>query len=144
GLLEEVADLIAPNAHARRLEVGCDIPPDLEGRVLGDPVRLRQVLTNLLSNAVKFTEHGEVVLSARVIEQTDETVRVRLSVRDTGIGIPANRHQAVFESFTQADGTTTRQFGGSGLGLTITRQLTQLMGGQIGVDSEPGEGSTFW
>jgi signal transduction histidine kinase/DNA-binding response OmpR family regulator len=143
-LLEEVADLVAPAAHTRGLELGCDVPPDFDGRMRGDPVRIRQVLTNLLSNAVKFTECGEVVLAVRVIERSGEAVRVRLDVRDTGIGIPAHRQEAIFESFTQADGTTTRQYGGTGLGLTITRQLTQLMGGRIGVDSEAGRGSTFW
>ena len=154
GLLEEVADLIAPSAHTRGLELGCDIPPDFDGHLRGDPVRLRQVLTNLLSNAVKFTEHGEVVLGVRVAEPAgvspaeggapEDGVSVRLTVRDTGIGIPAHRQEAIFESFTQVDGTTTRQYGGTGLGLTITRQLTHLMGGRIGVQSEAGRGSTFW
>ena len=144
ALLEQVAELIAPAAHARGLELACDIPPEFDGRLRGDPVRIRQVLTNLLGNAVKFTERGEVVLSARVADSSPEAMRVRLAVRDTGIGIPAHRHKAIFESFTQADGTTTRNFGGTGLGLTISRQLTELMGGCMGLISEPGHGSTFW
>ncbi len=144
SVVEEVSELVAPAAHARGLELGCDVAPGFDGRLRGDPVRIRQVLTNLLSNAVKFTESGEVVLSLRETGERDGRTIVRLAVRDTGIGIPAERQESIFESFTQADGTTTRQYGGTGLGLTISRQPVGLMGGRIGLESAPGRGSTFW
>ena len=143
-LLEEVADLLAPRAFAKRLELSSAVPPTLPEHVIGDPHRIRQVLINLLGNAIKFTDVGRITLEAEVTTETATHARIRLSVRDTGIGIPKDRQALVFESFTQADGSMTRRFGGTGLGLTISRQLIALMDGEIGLASEPGKGSTFW
>ncbi len=143
-LVEEVGAMFARHAHGKGVELLTVVPPGVPSTVLGDPVRIKQVLSNLTSNAVKFTEEGEIVLSAEVIHETDEFVRVRLSVKDTGIGIPPEQQSRIFESFTQADGSVTRRYGGTGLGLTISRQLVELMGGAIGLESEPGKGSTFW
>ncbi len=142
--LEEVAEMLAPRAHEKGLELVCDVSPEVSGRLRGDPGRLRQVTTNLLGNAVKFTDRGEVTLEASVLAETEARATIRIAVRDTGIGIPIERHTAIFESFTQADGSMTRRYGGTGLGLTISRQLVMLMGGKLGVESEPGRGSTFW
>ena len=142
--LEDVAEMLAPRAQAAGIEMLCHVPADVPEQLRGDPGRIRQILTNFVGNALKFTPQGEVVIEARVLEETATEATVRLSVRDTGIGIPKSRQAAIFESFTQADGSTTRRYGGTGLGLTICRQLTHLMGGQIGVESEPGKGSTFW
>jgi CheY-like chemotaxis protein len=139
-----VGTLLAPRAQEKGLEIACAVPADFPEHVKGDPNRLRQVLTNLVGNAIKFTEVGEVVIEAERRYETATHATVVLRVRDTGIGIPADRHAAVFESFTQADGSTTRRYGGTGLGLTICRQLVELMGGRIGLDSAPGRGSTFW
>jgi PAS domain S-box-containing protein len=144
GLLEGVADLFAPRAFEKGLELSCAVPADLPERVIGDPHRLRQVLTNLLANAVKFTERGRVSLEAALVAETAAHVRVRLTVRDTGIGIPTDRQEAVFDTFTQADGSTARRYGGTGLGLTISRHLIELMGGRIGLESAPGAGTSFW
>jgi len=142
--IEDVTQLFAPHAQDKGIELLCALPPDFSGEVRGDAGRIRQVLTNLVSNAVKFTERGEVVIEARPIGESPVYLTTRLSVRDTGIGIAPDRYQAIFESFTQADGSTTRKYGGTGLGLTISRQLVELMGGRLGLDSEPGQGSTFW
>ncbi len=143
-VIEEVVEMAAPRAQEKGLELTCNVPPGFPEQLLGDPVRLRQMLTNLVGNAVKFTEAGDVSLEADAIYETPTHATLRLSVRDTGIGIPAERQATIFESFTQADGSTTRRYGGTGLGLTICRQLAELMGGSIGVESEPGKGSTFW
>jgi signal transduction histidine kinase/CheY-like chemotaxis protein len=147
SLRDVVADALktqAPTAHGKGLELMADVSGDVPSGVLGDPGRLGQVLVNLLSNAVKFTERGHVLVRVRVpAVLPDGRVRVRFSVSDTGIGIPADKHQLIFESFRQADGSTTRRFGGTGLGLTISSQLIALMGGSIEVESEPGLGSTF-
>ena len=143
-LMEEVADLLAPRAHQKALRLACRFPDDLPERYLGDPVRVRQVLTNLVGNAVKFTHEGEVALEARALAMGGSSATLRISVRDTGIGISGSQRASIFESFTQADGGINRQFGGTGLGLTICRQLATLMGGSIGLESESGEGSTFW
>jgi signal transduction histidine kinase/DNA-binding response OmpR family regulator len=144
NVLEEVAEVLAPHAQQKDLEIACIVPPDFPEHVIGDPGRLRQILTNLAGNAVKFTERGEIVIEARVLEQTATQAQVRLSVRDTGIGIASERQAKIFDSFTQADGSTTRRYGGTGLGLTISRQLVELMSGRLGVESELGKGSTFW
>ena len=136
--------MLAERAHKKNIDLACAVAPDVPTHLRGDPVRLRQVLTNLVSNAVKFTEKGEVAVEVRLLRETAASVVVRIDVRDTGIGIPKERHAAIFESFTQADGSTTRRHGGTGLGLTICRQLVHLMGGRIGLESESGKGSTFW
>jgi signal transduction histidine kinase/CheY-like chemotaxis protein len=143
SIVEEVAEVLAPRAHEKGFELVCDVPPQLNTQMKGDPARLRQVLTNLVANAVKFTEEGEVAIEARTVSESETEQVVRLSVRDTGVGIPYHRQQAIFDSFTQVDGSTTRKYGGTGLGLTISRQLVNLMGGRISVESEPGKGSTF-
>jgi len=142
-VVEDVTALLAAPAQEKGLELACHVPPGVPTRLRGDPSRLRQVLTNLVSNAVKFTSRGEVFVWADVLEEREADTRVRLSVRDTGIGIPDERRSAIFDSFTQADGSTTRRYGGTGLGLTISRQLAVLMGGDIHIDSEVGRGSTF-
>jgi PAS domain S-box-containing protein len=144
SLLEETAELLAPRASRKHLELICAMPDSVPDRLVGDPHRLRQVLTNLVGNAIKFTDEGRVTVEVEVVAETATHVRVRLAVRDTGIGIPPERREVIFDSFTQADGSTTRRYGGTGLGLTISRQLVELMGGQLGVESQPGEGSTFW
>ncbi len=128
----------AGRAHGKDLELIVDIGPTMPEQVMGDPVRVGQIVTNLVGNAVKFTEHGEVSVTAAF-----STTHVQLSVRDTGIGIAADRINSIFEAFTQADGSTNRRFGGTGLGLTITLELVKAMGGTIEVESKPGEGSTF-
>jgi PAS domain S-box-containing protein len=143
--IEEVTDLLAPVAQRKGLELTVSmIPPDFPSKVRGDAGRLRQVLVNLLGNAIKFTDGGEVGVKASVLSRGETEVAVRLAVRDTGIGISEERQAAIFDSFTQADGTSTRRYGGTGLGLTISKQIVELMGGKIGVDSTPGCGSTFW
>jgi signal transduction histidine kinase/DNA-binding response OmpR family regulator len=143
-VVEEVAELLAARAHEKGLELATIIPADFPDGLMGDPGRVRQILTNLVGNAIKFTDRGEVTIEARRLYETANQASVRLEVRDTGIGIPKDRQDAVFESFTQADGSTTRRHGGTGLGLTICRQLVEVMGGRIGLDSEPGRGSRFW
>jgi two-component system sensor histidine kinase/response regulator len=142
-VLEEVADLFAQRAQEKGLELICYVDNTLPKTVLGDPGRLRQVVTNLTSNAVKFTHTGEVIIEARRVGRVGENVSIALSVKDTGLGIPEDRQDAIFESFTQVDGSTTRNYGGTGLGLTICRQLVQLMGGRISLMSELGQGSCF-
>jgi PAS domain S-box-containing protein len=142
--LEEVVDLLAEPAQAKGLEIACLIHHDLPVMVRGDPGRLRQILTNLLGNAIKFTQTGEVVLRARVAGDAVDAVTIRFEIADTGIGISADGLSRLFQSFSQTDASTTRQYGGTGLGLAISKRLAELMGGAIGVESEPGKGSTFW
>jgi len=143
GILEDVAELLAPTAHEKGLEFVVAVDPVLAPYVFGDAQHLRQVLINLAGNAIKFTQEGEVVLRAQVTDETCETVRVRISVQDTGIGIPEDRQEAIFESFTQGDGSTRRKFGGTGLGLTISKRLIEAMGGEMKLDSEVGKGTCF-
>jgi signal transduction histidine kinase/CheY-like chemotaxis protein/HPt (histidine-containing phosphotransfer) domain-containing protein/HAMP domain-containing protein len=143
-VVEEVADLLAGEAQAKGLELLTTIAPDVPRGLLGDPGRLRQVLTNLLGNAIKFTERGEIVLRADLVEGASDPATVRFEVRDTGIGLAPEAHARIFDAFAQADGSTTRKYDGTGLGLAISRRLVELMGGQIGVESAPGHGSTFW
>jgi two-component system sensor histidine kinase/response regulator len=144
ALMKEVADLLTPGAHQKNLELTCRVAREVPLWLVGDPVRIRQVLTNLAGNAVKFTQRGEVNLEARLLIVDAEGVKLRILVRDTGIGIPADRHSDIFASFTQIEGGNSRQHGGTGLGLTICQSLVALMGGQIGLDSQIGQGSTFW
>jgi len=141
--IERVMGLLAHRAADKRIELICDVGSDVPGWVRGDPTRLRQVLLNLGGNAIKFTERGEVVLAVRLEPGPGPDARLAFSVRDTGIGIPPDRLEAIFESFTQADGATTRRFGGTGLGLTISRRLVGMMGGELSVASELHRGSTF-
>ncbi|WP_409026481.1 PAS domain S-box protein [Janthinobacterium sp. SUN098] len=142
-LLQETMRAHAMRAQASGLELVLDVDPALPHTLLGDPGRLRQVLTNLAGNAIKFTPQGEVVVSARLRASGDGMARLRLCVRDTGIGIAADMQEAVFDAFQQEDGSTTRRFGGTGLGLSITRRLVTMMGGRIGLSSELGKGSCF-
>ncbi len=142
--VEDVASIIAKRAQDKGLELVCLIHPDLKTALKGDPTRLRQVLINLMGNAIKFTHQGEIIIRVEAAEETENHISVHFLVQDTGIGIPKERLNAVFDRFTQADGSTTRKYGGTGLGLTICRQLVEAMGGKIGVESEPGYGSTFW
>ena len=142
--VEDVAYTLAGRAQEKGLEMACLIPPDLTSEVRGDPGRIRQILVNLVGNAIKFTHQGEIVIRAEANEETDRHITVRFAVQDTGIGIPYERQAAIFDRFTQADGSTTRKYGGTGLGLTISKQLVEAMGGRMGVESTPGTGSTFW
>jgi len=141
---EDVARLLSIQAHAKGLEVTAQIDPNLPDFVMGDAGRVRQILLNLAGNAIKFTKQGEVSLEIKVLETDEHGTRVRCEVRDTGIGIPADRLKGLFTPFMQVDTSTTRRFGGTGLGLSIVRRLVELMGGETGVESVEGSGSTFW
>ena len=140
---EEAAELLAAKAFAKKLELVCDVAEDVPRRIIGDSVRLRQILVNLLGNAVKFTAAGEIVLHISVTSRNDDTWTLRLGVADTGIGIAADKQHRLFKSFSQIDSSTTRQYGGTGLGLAISKKLAELMGGTMWVESEPGRGSNF-
>jgi len=142
--VEHVAYTLAKRAQDKGLEMACLIHPDLTTDLRGDPGRIRQILVNLVGNAIKFTHQGEIVIRAEPIQETKTHATIHFSVQDTGIGIPRERLGAVFDRFTQADGSTTRKYGGTGLGLTISKQLVEVMGGKIGVESTSGIGSTFW
>ena len=143
-VVERSVELLAHRAQAKSLELICWMAPDVPVELRGDPVRLQQILVNLIGNAVKFTDHGEVVVRAIKEGETETTVAVKLSVQDTGIGIPSEAQGKIFEAFTQADGSTTRKYGGTGLGLSISRQLVELMGGKLELHSVVNEGSSFW
>jgi CheY-like chemotaxis protein/HPt (histidine-containing phosphotransfer) domain-containing protein len=143
-VVEDVADLIAESAHRKGLELVTIVEPDLPERLIGDPGRLRQIMLNLAANAVKFTEWGEVVLWTGVVEEEPDALMVRFEVRDTGVGIAPEVRPRLFQPFSQADSSTTRRYGGTGLGLVISKRLVAMMGGEIGFESAPGEGSTFW
>jgi two-component system, sensor histidine kinase and response regulator len=143
-LIEDTARLLALQAHTKGLELTVSIDPTLPAQIVADPGRVRQIITNLASNAIKFTPKGEVNIECSVLAADSENVRVRIQVRDTGIGIPEERIKSLFQPFTQVDSSTTRLYGGTGLGLSIVRHLARLMKGESGVQSEPGAGSQFW
>ena len=141
--LDDLTRILAFRASGRGLELACRVFPCVPDALVGDPGRLRQILTNLVGNAIKFTSAGEVVISVNVAEQQNNEVVLQFSVADTGIGIPLDKQKTIFEAFAQGDGSTTRKYGGTGLGLAISTKLTEIMGGRIWVQSEPGVGSTF-
>ncbi len=142
-ILMNLGDLLSDQGGKKNIEFIVSMTPDAPGNLKGDPLRLRQVLANLANNALKFTDQGEVVVQAYLLDKTPRRARFRFSVSDTGIGIPSEKIPVLFDSFTQADGSTTRKYGGSGLGLTICKSLVEMMGGRIEVASQPGVGSTF-
>ncbi len=143
SLVEDVIGMFAPKADEKGLELACVVPAGFPEMLRADSRRIRQILVNLIGNAMKFTHEGEIAVELALLAETPSSATVRIAVRDTGIGIPKERHAAVFESFTQADGSTTRRYGGTGLGLTICKHLAVLMGGDLVLDSEVGQGSTF-
>jgi signal transduction histidine kinase/DNA-binding response OmpR family regulator/streptogramin lyase len=142
ALLDQLMKSFSLSAGQKGIELICQAP-DVPGMVVGDPTRLRQVLTNLLGNALKFTAQGEIVVQAQVASRDGDTMMVHFSVRDTGIGIPLEKQQNIFEPFLQADSSTTRKYGGTGLGLTVSLRLVEMMGGKLWVESDPGHGSCF-
>ncbi len=144
SMVDNLVNSFAHRARQKGLKIRASLAPDAPSSIIGDPARLRQILTNLVANAVKFTPKGEIDIEVQVAEDLGKGVKLRFSVRDTGIGIPEDKKEAIFESFTQADSSTTRKYGGTGLGISISKHLAELMGGEIGVESEAGVGSCFW
>jgi PAS domain S-box-containing protein len=142
--IEQAASEFSSQAGAKGIGFACSIASSAPDAVVGDPARLGQVLANLLGNAVKFTERGRIELTVELVSQTRDELKLQFAVRDTGIGIPAGDRARLFETFTQVDESNTRKYGGTGLGLAISKQLVELLGGEIGVESEPGAGSRFW
>ena len=143
-VVEDAAELLSLNAAQKGVEISCRVSPDVPRSLLGDPSRMQQILINLIGNATKFTERGEIHVDVDLTSSETGRAEVLFAVSDTGVGIPESKQAAIFESFSQADNSTTRKYGGTGLGLTICRRLVGLMGGTIGVRSRLGEGSTFW
>ncbi len=143
-VVEEVVQLFAARAYGKGLQLISFVPVDVPAALHGDPTRLRQILSNLIGNAIKFTEWGEIMVRVSLAGSQGDTVQLRFEVSDTGVGITSEARRRLFQPFTQADGSITRKYGGTGLGLAISKQLVELMGGEIGVNSEPGAGSTFW
>ncbi|MCP4600732.1 MAG: PAS domain S-box protein [Proteobacteria bacterium] len=144
AMLDDFAEIVAIKAYEKGLELLCSAAPEVPSLIIGDPGRLRQVLINLTGNATKFTHEGEIAVRADLVSETNKEVQVRFSVRDTGIGIPTNKQDALFQPFTQVDASTTRKYGGTGLGLAISKQIAEAMGGKMGVKSEQDRGSEFW
>jgi len=144
GCIEEALDLVSPAAAEKELDIGCSVDLDAPLSVVADVTRVRQILVNLLANAVKFTAKGEILVTAKAENMTPTHVQICFAVKDTGIGIAADRVERLFQPFVQADSSITRQYGGTGLGLTISKRLAELMGGTLWVESEPGVGSTFF
>src|SRR5213076_2797460 len=143
-VISSVTTLTAQKAHEKGLEFLAHVAPGIPEVLLGDPLRLGQILTNFVNNAVKFTERGEIRLEVEQVERTGEKVQLKFSVRDTGIGMTPEQSAKLFQPFVQADSSTTRKHGGTGLGLTICRRMVDLMGGRIWLESEPGAGTTFY
>ena len=143
-VVDDVGRILASMAHGKGLELLVDVQPEVPSSLLGDGTRIQQILLNFGSNAVKFTADGEVMMRIKVLHENTERVALRFEVSDTGLGIAPEDQDRLFSAFTQADSSTTRKYGGTGLGLTICRQLVELMGGRLGLESTPGEGSTFW
>ena len=143
-LLEEAVDLVALEAHRKGVELGLYAQPGTDLLVEGDPTRLRQITVNLTNNAAKFTQDGQIMVGLEQVSQNEKSVTIRFSVKDSGIGISDEKKARLFEAFTQADSSTTRRFGGTGLGLTISRNLVDQMGGELQVESEEGKGSEFF
>jgi len=143
-LLQDTLTILAPAAHAKQLELVSLVYRDTPLALVGDPLRLKQILTNLISNAIKFTREGTIVARAMIEDEQEDSVQLRISVQDTGIGLSSQDVRALFQAFSQADNSLSRQPGGTGLGLVISKRLIEQMGGEIGVDSTPGEGSEFW
>jgi two-component system sensor histidine kinase RpfC len=144
SLINGTVSVLAHQAEIRRLYLHTHVMPEVPHALRGDPYHLRQVLYNLIGNGIKFTESGGVALTVSSLGESDHAVRLRLAIQDTGIGVPPEVQERIFESFVQADDSTTRRYGGTGLGTTISKQLVEMMGGQIGLNSAPGKGSTFW
>jgi len=142
--VEEVIDIMMHKAADKSLELSSFIHPSIEPHLSGDPIRLQQILINLVNNAIKFTESGAVAIEITPVEDTENDITIQVRIRDSGIGIPPERIDRLFKAFSQVDASTTRKYGGTGLGLKISKQLCELMNGQIGVESEIGKGSTFW
>jgi len=143
-MAENAVDMIALEAHKRGLETAIFIENDVPVLLKSDPIRLRQIIVNLFNNAVKFTHEGSIQVRIGLVENFEDSVKLKISVVDTGIGIPSEKKDRLFKVFSQVDSSTTRKYGGSGLGLSISKTLAELMGGEIGVDSDFGKGSTFW
>ncbi len=143
-VMDDAGRILANMAHGKGLELLVDVQPEVPVSLLGDGTRIQQILLNFGSNAVKFTAEGEVIIRVKVLHENPERVALRFDVSDTGLGIAPEDQERLFSAFTQADASTTRKYGGTGLGLTICRQLVELMGGRLGLDSTPGQGSTFW
>src|SRR5207249_4943063 len=142
-LVEDLTDMFGEAAIRKGVELVCSLPASVPTALVGDAGRLRQILTNLIGNALKFTEQGEVVVSATLIEADAKSAFIQFEVKDTGIGISAPDQGRIFDAFLQADGSTTRRYGGTGLGLSIAKELCEMMGGSISISSEPGVGSIF-
>jgi len=143
-MMSNISSMISQKCSEKNLELIFKLPNELPHKLIGDPLRLSQILINYGNNAIKFTEKGEVIISADILEQDEETIFLKFNVSDTGIGLTSEQKGKLFQSFQQADSSTSRKFGGTGLGLAISKQLANLMGGDVGVDSEFGKGSTFW
>jgi signal transduction histidine kinase len=139
-----IATLLSAEASAKHLQISCDYAAGAPTRFIGDVVRIRQVLTNLVGNAIKFTHKGHIQIRVHCLEQTEQEASMYLAVEDTGIGIAPDNINLIFERFTQIEGHMARRYGGTGLGLTIVKQLVEVMGGLVGVESRPGQGSIFW
>ena len=143
-LMEEICNMLSPLAEKNKVKLKMEYPGDIPKQVLGDPKHLRSIITNLANNAIKFTAEGDVCIKVESKEQTEKDVLLRISVEDTGIGIPADKLEHIFDKFSQVDASNSRNYEGTGLGLAICKQLVELMGGSIGVSSQEGKGSTFW